>query len=43
METVRLAPNAEASIFPWKENSEQISQAVSHVRAFLRAHVPVTA
>ncbi len=43
METVRLAPNAEASIYPWKESKEQIEQAVSHVRRFLRAHQPATA
>jgi pimeloyl-ACP methyl ester carboxylesterase len=43
METVRLAPNAEASIYPWKETPEQIAQAVNHVRTFLRAHQPVTA
>ncbi len=43
METVRLAPNAEASIYPWKESKETISQVVRHVRTFLRAHHPVTA
>jgi pimeloyl-ACP methyl ester carboxylesterase len=43
METVRLAPNAEASIYPWKDTKEQIAQAVGHVRRFLRAHQPVTA
>ncbi len=43
METVQLAPNAEVSIYPWKETSEQIQQAVSHVRRFLRAHQPAAA
>ena len=43
METVRLAPNAEVSIYPWKETKEQIAEAVRHVRTFLRAHAPVTA
>jgi pimeloyl-ACP methyl ester carboxylesterase len=43
METVRLAPHAEASIYPWKETKDQIVQAVRHVRTFLRAHQPVTA
>jgi pimeloyl-ACP methyl ester carboxylesterase len=43
METVQLAPNAEVSIYPWKETSEQIEQAVSHVRRFLRAHQPAAA
>jgi len=43
MEVVNLAPNTEVSIYPWKETKEQIPQAVSHVRNFLRAHKPVTA
>jgi len=43
MESVRLAPNAEASIYPWKETKEQLAEAVRHVRAFLRAHRPVAA
>ena len=43
MESVRLAPNAEASIYPWKETKEQIAEALRHVRTFLRAHAPVTA
>ena len=43
METVRLAPKAEASIYPWKDSREGISEAVRHVRTFLRAHQPVTA
>ena len=43
METVRLAPKAEVSIYPWKDSQEHIEQAVRHVRTFLRAHQPVTA
>ena len=43
METVRLAPNAEASIYPWKESKNQIAEALGHVHRFLRAHAPVTA
>jgi pimeloyl-ACP methyl ester carboxylesterase len=43
METVRLAPKAEVSIYPWKASKEQIPQAVRQVRDFLRAHHPVTA
>jgi len=42
METVRLAPNAEASLYPWKQTPEQIAEAVRHVRRFLRAHQPET-
>jgi hypothetical protein len=43
MESVRLAPNAEASIYPWKETPEGIAEAVRHVRTFLKAHTPVAA
>jgi len=43
METVRLSPNSEVSIYPWKETKEQVEQATAHVRRFLRAHAPVTA
>ena len=43
METVSLAPNAEATIYPWKETKEQTAQAVSHVRTFLRKHKPMAA
>ena len=41
METVRLAPKAEASIYPWKESKDTIAQVVRHVRTFLGAHQPV--
>jgi len=41
METVRLAPNAQVSLYPWKEQKDTIDQAVRHVRTFLRAHQPV--
>jgi hypothetical protein len=40
---VHLAPNAEVSLYPWKDSTEQIAQAVSHVRRFLHAHQPVAA
>src|SRR6266545_4478774 len=43
METVRLAPKAEVSIYPWKDPKDLIPQAVGQVRDFLRAHQPVTA
>ena len=41
METVELAPNAEASIYPWQDTKEQVAEALAHVRTFLRAHQPV--
>jgi pimeloyl-ACP methyl ester carboxylesterase len=43
MEVVRLAPNAEVSIYPWKDSSEQIVEATHHIRTFLQAHRPVAA
>jgi pimeloyl-ACP methyl ester carboxylesterase len=38
METAMLAPNAEVSMFPWKEPAERIPLAVRQIRSFLRAH-----
>jgi pimeloyl-ACP methyl ester carboxylesterase len=43
MESARLAPNAEVSLYPWKENKEQVAEAVAHVRRFLHAHAPAAA
>src|SRR5689334_2123126 len=40
MECAILAPNAEASIFPWKEPKERIPLAIRQIRSFLRAHQP---
>jgi pimeloyl-ACP methyl ester carboxylesterase len=42
MEVVHLAPNAEASIYPWKSNQGELQQAVTHIRRFLRKHTPVS-
>jgi pimeloyl-ACP methyl ester carboxylesterase len=43
METAMLAPNAEVSIFPWKEPKDRIPLAVRQIRSFLRAHRPASA
>jgi len=43
MEAAMLAPNAEVSIFPWKEPKERIPLAVRQIRSFLRAHRPAFA
>jgi pimeloyl-ACP methyl ester carboxylesterase len=43
MESARLAPKSEVSIYPWKDTPEQIAEALRHVRTFLRAHQPVAA
>ena len=40
METVRLAPNAQVSLYPWKDTADKIPLAVRHIRTFLRAHQP---
>ncbi len=43
MEAAMLAPNAEVSVFPWKEPKERIPLAVRQIRSFLRAHRPASA
>ena len=43
MESAMLAPNAEVSIFPWKEPKERVPLAVRQIRSFLRAHRPAQA
>jgi pimeloyl-ACP methyl ester carboxylesterase len=40
METARLAPKAEVSLYPWKDSPDHLQQAVRHIRTFLRAHEP---
>jgi pimeloyl-ACP methyl ester carboxylesterase len=40
MEAAMLAPQAELSMFPWKEPKERIPLAVRQIRSFLRAHQP---
>jgi pimeloyl-ACP methyl ester carboxylesterase len=40
METARLAPNAEVSLFPWREPAGGVALALRHARTFLKAHTP---
>lgn len=40
MEAAMLAPNAEVSMFPWKEPRERMPLAIRQMRSFLRAHRP---
>jgi pimeloyl-ACP methyl ester carboxylesterase len=40
MESARLAPNSQASLYPWKEPKELVPLAVRHVRSFLKANRP---
>jgi pimeloyl-ACP methyl ester carboxylesterase len=42
MESAMLAPQAEVSMFPWKEPKERIPLAVRQIRSFLRAHRPAS-
>jgi len=43
MESARLAPNSQVSLYPWKEPKELIPLAVRHIRTFLRVNRPSTA
>ena len=40
MEMVHLAPNAQVSLYPWKDTRQHTAMAVRHVRSFLRANCP---
>jgi len=40
MECAMLAPQAEVSMFPWKEPKERIPLAVRQIHSFLKAHRP---
>jgi pimeloyl-ACP methyl ester carboxylesterase len=43
IESARLAPNAEVSLYPWKDTPDHLQQAVDHVRTFLHKHRPLVA
>jgi len=43
METVHLAPNAQVSLYPWKDTPDKIPLAVRHIRTFLKANRPAAA
>jgi hypothetical protein len=38
-----LAPNAEITVYPWKEPEELKQRTIDRVRRFLQAHVPMRA
>jgi len=40
MESALLAPNAQVSLYPWKENDRKIQLALRHVRGFLAINAP---
>ena len=43
METVHLAPNAQVSLYPWKDTPDKIPVAVRHIRMFLESNRPAVA
>ena len=43
METAMLAPNAQVSLYPWKENERKIALALRHIRGFLANNDPTAA
>jgi hypothetical protein len=43
MDIASLAPNAEVTAYPWKDPRELKARTLDQVRAFLKAHLPVTA
>jgi len=40
MESALLAPNAQVSLYPWKENNRKISLALRHIQGFLATNAP---
>jgi pimeloyl-ACP methyl ester carboxylesterase len=38
-----LAPNAEITVYPWKDPPELKARTINRARTFLKAHLPVTA
>jgi pimeloyl-ACP methyl ester carboxylesterase len=40
MESVHLSPNAQVSLYPWKDTPDKIPLAVRHIRTFLKANQP---
>jgi pimeloyl-ACP methyl ester carboxylesterase len=43
MEIAQLAPNAEVTVYPWREPADLLARTVNQVRDFLRAHEPAIA
>jgi len=38
-----LAPNAEITVYPWKEPEDLKQRTIDRVRRFLKAHIPMRA
>ena len=43
IDVASLAPNAEITVFPWREPPEPLARTITRVRTFLRAHQPMKA
>jgi pimeloyl-ACP methyl ester carboxylesterase len=43
VDVASLAPNAEVSVYPWKEPAELKARTINRVRSFLKRHQPSTA
>ena len=41
VDVASLCPNAEVTVFPWKEPAELKARTIDRVRRFLKAHVPM--
>ena len=42
IDVASLAPNAEITVFPWREPPELLARTINRVRTFLRAHQPMS-
>lgn len=42
IDVASLAPNADISVYPWKDPPELKARTINRVRNFLKAHLPVT-
>jgi pimeloyl-ACP methyl ester carboxylesterase len=43
IDVASLAPNAEITVYPWKEPEELRQRTINRVRAFLKSHIPMRA
>ena len=43
IDVASLAPNAEITVYPWKEPPELKARTIKRVRSFMKAHQPATA
>jgi hypothetical protein len=41
IDVASLAPNAEITVFPWREPPELKTRTINRVRTFLKSHVPM--